>query len=96
MSRYLITYDEHKHHNYDALYRLMASWHAVHLANSVWLADLNGTATAVRDVVARTLHSADTIAVIELKQGSGWATRHVASAANTWLSANITPSQQAA
>lgn len=96
MAHFLITYDEHHHHDYSALYQLMASWQAVRLANSVWLAHLNGTAIQVRDVVGATLRSVDTIAVLELKQGSSWATLNAKPAANTWLSTNILPSQKAA
>lgn len=96
MARFLITYDNHPPRDYSALYRLLASWKAVRLAESVWLANLNGDAGTVRDVVSRTLDNSDTLAVLELKQGSAWATRNVNAAANAWLSAYILPSQQAA
>jgi hypothetical protein len=96
MASFLITYDLHNRRNYAELYRLLASWGAVKLTESNWLANLNGTASQVRDVVAATLDSDDTIAVLELKQASGWATLRVPPAANTWLSANMLPAQKAA
>jgi hypothetical protein len=96
MTSFLIAYDNKPPRNYTALYQLMAAWNAVRLADSVWLANLNGTATQVRDIVQSRLQANDVIAVLELKQGSNWATRHVPPAASAWLSANILPAQKAA
>lgn len=96
MTSFLITYDNHPPRNYVALYQLMAAWKAVRMADSVWLANLNGTAAEVRSVVLSKLQSNDRVAVLELKQGSGWATINVDAAANAWLSANVSPSQKAA
>ena len=50
---YLISYDLHKRRKYDELYRLMATWKAVRLTESQWLANLRGPATAVRGCVLR-------------------------------------------
>jgi hypothetical protein len=96
MSNYYITYDLHKRRNYDSLYQLLASWRAVRLTESDWLATLNGAADVVRDVVLQHLDSDDTVAVIEIPKGADWATMRVSSAANAWLSSNVTPSQKAA
>lgn len=96
MAQFLITYDNHAPRNYDALYRLMASWKAVKLAESVWLANLVGPAEVVRNVVQRTLQLNDTVAVIEIKQGSDWATNKVSPTAAAWLSAYVTPAKKAA
>ncbi|MBS0254462.1 MAG: hypothetical protein JSS36_04435 [Proteobacteria bacterium] len=93
---FLITYDNHPPRNYDALYHLMNSWSAVRLAESVWLANLKGPAEAVRDFVQSTMQFNDTVAVIEIKPGSGWATSNVKPASNAWLAANIAPAQKAA
>src|SRR3546814_15791093 len=38
---YLITYDNRSPRDYVPIYRLMQSWRAVRLAESVWLADLD-------------------------------------------------------
>lgn len=96
MASFLITYDLHNRRNYADLYRLMAGWNAVKLTESNWLANLNGTASEVRDIVASTLDNDDTVAVLELKQASGWATLRVPPAANAWLSANMSPAHKAA
>ena len=96
MSRFIITYDNHPPRDYTALYRLMAGWGAVRLAESVWLAELLGPADVIRDIVQGTMQWNDTVAVIELQPGSDWATNRVYIAANTWLSGYITPAQIAA
>lgn len=94
--KYLITYDNKPPRNYAALYALMASWKAVRLADSVWLANLNAPAGTVRDVVQGKLQRNDVVAVLELQAGSDWATRNVGLAANAWLAGHVTPSQKAA
>jgi hypothetical protein len=94
--KYLITYDNHPPRNYDALYRLMAEWKAVRLAQSVWLVELRGPADAIRNIVQGKLQLNDTVAVLELKPGSDWATSHVSAAASAWLSANVMPAKKAA
>lgn len=96
MAQFLITYDNHPPRNYASLYDLMKAWQAVRLADSVWLANLRGPADAVRDLVQKRLQWNDSIAVIELKPGSDWATSHIKPSANNWLSAFVTRSQRAA
>jgi len=96
MPSYLVTYDLHKVRNYDGLYRLMASWSAVRLTESLWLAKLNGPADVIRNIVMAQVDGDDTVAVIELKLSADWATIRVSAAANAWLSDNVTPAQKAA
>lgn len=97
MAQFLITYDNKPPRNYNALYQLMASWKAVRLADSVWLANLVGPAPTVRNVVLSKLQSNDIVAVVELKHGADWAVSNATSAAaSAWLSNYVTPSQAAA
>lgn len=96
MGQYLINYDLHKLRDYSKVYRLMASWHAVRLTESSWLATLVGPAPVIRDIVLAQLDGDDTVAVLQLQHGSDWATVRVSAAATTWLSANILPAQKAA
>jgi len=93
---YLITYDLHKRRDYAALYRLMASWRATRLTESLWLASLVGPAATIRNIVAANLDHDDTVAVLEVKHGSDWATLRVSPAANAALSTYIAPGQLAA
>ena len=96
MRRYLITYDLHKVRDYKKLYQLMATWKAVRLTESLWMAVLKGPAGTVRNFVRATLDGDDTVAVVEIKAGSDWATQNATPAANAWLAANVTPTQKAA
>ena len=96
MAQFLITYDLHNRRQYGELYKLMAAWNATKLTESNWLASLNGTAEQVRDIVASKLDNDDTVAVLELKHGSYWATLRVSPAANAWLSAYMLPAKKAA
>ena len=95
--QYLITYDNHPPRDYTAVWKLMASWGAVRLSESVWLANLKGPAPTVRDIVLSTMQANDLVTVVELKQGADWAiSRATPAAASAWLSNNVTPSQAAA
>lgn len=96
MAQFLITYDNKSPRNYTALYRLMAGWNAVRLADSVWLANLVGPAHVVRNIVQGTMQLNDRVAVLELQPGSDWATSRVDAAASTWLATYITPAQMVA
>jgi hypothetical protein len=97
MAQYLITYDNKPPRNYTSLYQLMASWKAIRLADSVWLANLQGPAGPIRNIVMSKLQLNDLVAVVELKHGADWAvSTAVPAAAKTWLSNNVTPSQAAA
>ncbi|MEO1167258.1 MAG: hypothetical protein AAFW97_00960 [Pseudomonadota bacterium] len=96
MTKFLITYDNKAPRDYRKLYQLMASWRAVRLAESVWLAELRGPAGIVRNCVQNALQRDDVVAVIELKPGSDWATNHVHPAASDWLANNVMPRQRAA
>ena len=97
MAAYLITYDNKAPRNYTALYRLMATWGAVRLSESVWLANLAGPAGTVRNIVLGTMQRDDLVTVVELKHGADWAvTQNASPAAMAWLSNNVTPSQAAA
>lgn len=93
---YLITYDLHKQRDYKGVYQLMASWNAIRLTESLWLARLKGPAEIIRNIVLAELDSDDTVAVVEIKPGADWATMRVSAAANAWLSANVMPAQKAA
>ena len=91
-----ISYDAHKVRKYDRLYALMASWNAVRVTDSHWLANLVGPAETVRDIVGGALDNDDTVVVIQLQHGSDWATVNANTAANAALSAYVTPSKYAA
>lgn len=85
-----MTYDAHKERNYTRLYQLMKDWGAVRLLQSVWLAELRGPATEVRDFIRAALDGDDSVAVVELLPGTDWATYDfVGSPGVAWLQRNI-------
>lgn len=87
MTLYVLTYDQRAtHHDYSNLYQLLNSWRAAHLQNSVWLADMNGTAATVRDAMKTHMHPDDTISVIQMpSSGTNWATIHCRPEGTGWL-----------
>lgn len=91
MAFFLISYDLHKVRVYEPLYKKLAEWKSVRLLESVWLSNINGTAVQVRDILTTLVDSDDSIAVIELKSGSDWATLRTKPGGKEWLQANIHP-----
>ena len=91
MTRFVLTYDQRAtHHDYSNLYALLNSWQAAHLQNSVWLADMNATAQAVRDAMRAHMHSDDTVSVIEIPTtGANWAAVHCRPEGVKWLKARF-------
>ena len=90
MGLYVIGYDYHKERDYRRLYEILAQWKAVPLLESLWLANLNGSAPAVRNALQKVGDSDDTFAVIELKAGSDWAaTKGTKKGCAEWLRAHI-------
>jgi hypothetical protein len=87
VTQYVITYDLRKlpGHDYQPLYDKLNSWGAAHLQDSVWLADLNGTASVVRDAIMAHLHSDDTVCVIALPPSPNWATQKARKEGIDWL-----------
>lgn len=90
MAKYVLSYDFHNARDYSKLYGLLGRWNAKRIQQSMWLATLNGTATAVREALKDTGDGDDAFLVIELKEGSDWAhTKGVYQEGSDWLVANI-------
>ena len=87
---FLITYDNRSPRNYSAVHRLMETWGAVRLAQSVWLMNSTAGAAQLREAVMSTLEPDDTVAVVPLQRGGSWATYSVGSTAERWLKMNVT------
>jgi CRISPR/Cas system-associated endoribonuclease Cas2 len=89
LALYVLTYDVRmKNHDYARLYELLRSWGAAHLQDSVWLADLNGGASAIRDAMKTHMHADDTACVIQIPSISNWATSHARQEGTDWLKAH--------
>lgn len=88
MTAFILTYDvRSSHHDYTRLYSLLNEWKAAHLQDSVWLADLIGTAPAILDTMRAHMHPSDTLAVIELAAVPEWAVVDVRPTGLQWLRA---------
>jgi hypothetical protein len=74
MSLYLISYDLKKVKNYPRLYECLNGWKAQRILESLWLANLKGPCTAIRDILTGHIDGDDELVVIELPAGIGWAT----------------------
>jgi len=85
----LISYDLHKVREYKDLYDLLEGWGAVRLLESVWVVTRNDRIGVIRKAVSDTLDSDDSVAVVELKPGSGWASLRARAAGIGWLKKNI-------
>ncbi len=89
MSLYLISYDLHRKRDYPKLYEALEYWHSTRLLESVWLAELAGPASAIRDILQGYIDGDDSLAVIELGPRIEWATILVEPAGGDWLLRHI-------
>lgn len=89
MGLYLISYDLRKQRDYEPLWDALAKANASRLLQSVWLVELSAEIGAVRQALSALMDNDDGLAVIELKPGSGWATKSVLPAGNTWLTSHV-------
>ncbi len=89
MALFMVSYDLHNVRNYGPLTTALTQAGAVKLLESVWLWSVTDTATGVRDALQRFVDGDDSIAVLELKSGSGWATTRARQPGVDWLKRNI-------
>lgn len=89
MSLYMISYDQHRDKDYTPIWNQLRQWGAKRILESVWFAELNGTAAAVRDTLKTASRNEDSLIVVELKSGSGWAASGAQEEGVTWLRQHI-------
>jgi hypothetical protein len=89
MAHFIISYDLHNERHYQPVWDKLEGWKATRLLESLWVATLNNTATEVREALKAVADSDDSIAVVELKTGSGWSTWNGRAAGVEWLRRNI-------
>lgn len=85
MALFIISYDLRKQRNYQPLYDCLNSWKATRLLESLWLADLVGPASAIRDILRASVDADDGIAVLGLTRGFDWATLNCQTLGTNWL-----------
>jgi hypothetical protein len=89
MAHFIISYDLHKQRTYQPVWNTLEGWGAVRLLESLWVVTLNNTVGEVREALLKVIDSDDSVAVIELKAGSGWASTRARQAGVDWLTSNI-------
>lgn len=89
MAHFIVSYDLHNQRTYPPVWERLEEWGAVRLLESLWLVTLDNTAGQVRDALKDVVDTDDSIAVVELKKGSGWATLRVKKDGTDWLRTNI-------
>jgi hypothetical protein len=89
MTLYIISYDQHRDRDYTPIWTKLRQWNAVRLLESLWLANLNGEIGAIRDELRNVTRNEDSLAVIELKAGSSWATYSAQKAGVDWLQQHL-------
>jgi CRISPR/Cas system-associated endoribonuclease Cas2 len=89
MSKFIISYDLHNVRTYPPVWAKLEAWGAVRLLESVWLVSLNNTAEQVREALRQAADNDDSIAVVELKEGSNWSTFNARPDGVQWMKTNI-------
>ena len=91
MALFVVSYDLHRARDYSRIINGIEGDGGVRLLESVWLLEVVNNAVGLRDALMNYVDADDSIAVIELKPGSGWGTMLARKAGTDWLSAHVTP-----
>lgn len=89
MAHYIASYDLHNQRHYQPVWDALETLGATRLLESLWVLSSNLSAQEVRDVILAAADSDDSVAVVELKSGSYWATTRAQPAGVVWLRQNI-------
>jgi hypothetical protein len=93
MALYAISYDQHRDRDYTPVWTLLHRWGAQRVLESLWLANLQGSAGEVRETIRQTTKNEDSIVVIELKPGSQWSSYSAQAGGTAWLNQNLMRNQ---
>lgn len=85
MPLYMISYDEKSAYDYTECYKLMRKWRAKRLLQSLWFANLNGTADDVLKAVNSALGNNAGVAVVQVFQNGDWSTIRAQKEGVQWL-----------
>lgn len=89
MALYLVSYDLHGQRVYGPLIEALDDLKAVRAMDSVWLLTYSGSAAHLRDSLQEYVDHDDSLAVVELKPGSDWATLRTNPGTGDWLSRHL-------
>lgn len=89
MAIYIVSYDlRAPGRNYDALYKALRSLDAfAHPLESLWLIEVPGSASHVRDTLKTVMDKNDGIVVIEFTPAADWAVSGINSPSAEWIQA---------
>jgi len=85
MALFAVSYDLHNQRNYAPVHAALTEHGGAKLLESLWLIELSNTASQVRDWLKEQVDGDDSVAVVELKSGSGWAGLRSRDAGVKWL-----------
>ena len=89
MAHYIASYDLHNQRTYQPVWDELEAMGATRLLESLWVVTSNQTASQIRDRLQAAADNDDSIAIVELKLGSHWATSLARKAGVDWLKRNI-------
>lgn len=89
MRHFIVSYDLHQQRNYRPVWAELESWGATRLLESLWVVSLENTPMDLRDALRAIVDGDDSIAVVEIKTGSGWAALRAKPEGVAWLRTNI-------
>lgn len=89
MAHYLICYDLNEAQSYPRLADLLEDWGAARLLESVWVVSADVPTLDLRNMLKSVLSRDDSLAVIELREGSLWACENAEQEGLAWLRQRI-------
>lgn len=89
MAHYICSYDLHHERHYPPVWDALEKMGATRLLESLWALSTNLTAAEVRDRIKQAADNDDSIAIVELKAGSTWASTKAKTKGVNWLRQNI-------
>ena len=89
MAYYVVSYDQHRDKDYTPVWTQLRNWGARRILESVWFVTSSLTAVQIRDTIRSVTRNEDSVAVIEIKQGSNWAAIAAQEEGVQWLRQNI-------
>lgn len=74
MAWYVISYDLKNTRDYETLWARLEQWGGEKVLQSVWIANIAGTASEIIDVLQTVVDGDDALAVIEITGAADWST----------------------
>lgn len=85
MALFLVSYDLHRQRNYQLLWNELSDKGGERVLDSLWVIELKNRAGEVRDGLKELVDQDDSVAVIEVKEGSDWSTSRSQKRGVDWL-----------